>query len=248
MTSTPSKPATTFHQFSQLPAELRIHVWKYSFDHPRLIEFRELHRVGQWGVPFTLASGRRPPIEWQTKCPYPSALRACHESRDKAVDFWICRLAVKPYVFYWRPDIDVIYCNVSFKVLRALLADLKNLDAEKLGPRQMAFNMDAFGVEETTDGQLQKFPARIPKRCLDLEMLYLAARNIGFTGLYYHGGRVPWRLHPETAVRCDRIRPHHRNGRIHGWELIPRDMEIRYRTHGKVICAEEYKAMSILKD
>ncbi|KAJ9412772.1 hypothetical protein QL093DRAFT_2595340 [Fusarium oxysporum] len=140
-----SVPSLSFHCFPNLPVELRLRIWRYSFV-PRCVEIhaRRSHYADDFqhgGVP-----------KWQSRCNNPVALSVSSEARSAALDFYPVKFplaTVASYehagdsindlnrMLYIKPAVDtvVILGDLDYRRISRLFTDLHLGDPEGKGAR-----------------------------------------------------------------------------------------------------------------
>ncbi|KAH7228471.1 uncharacterized protein BKA55DRAFT_526861 [Fusarium redolens] len=143
-----SVPSLSFHCFPNLPVELRLRIWRYSFV-PRCVEIhaRRSHYADDFqhgGVP-----------KWQSRCNNPVALSVSSEARSAALDFYPVKFplaTVAPYehagdsindlnrVLYIKPAVDtvVVLSDLDYRRISRLFTDLRLGDPEGKGLQRLA--------------------------------------------------------------------------------------------------------------
>jgi hypothetical protein len=102
--------------FSTLPTERRLQIWRYSCLTPRIIEMRTDDYPGNWNISFypTRHGTEIRTIQWVTQTTAPAVLSVCHESREMALKVYTLRfevLASGSSIIYINPLLDTIYGN-----------------------------------------------------------------------------------------------------------------------------------------
>ncbi|KAF4621873.1 hypothetical protein G7Y89_g14470 [Cudoniella acicularis] len=96
---TQSNASKSFHRFPQLPIELRLMIWKFSFPRSRLIEVYYEEDTNSC----------------TTTCPAPTALKICKESRQEALRHYklMFRTSIMPPRIYFDPSVDEFYLGIG---------------------------------------------------------------------------------------------------------------------------------------
>ncbi|KAJ9150799.1 hypothetical protein NKR23_g3435 [Pleurostoma richardsiae] len=147
-TAVSGSPAPSFHLFSYLPAELRLKVWRFSFE-PRAVEIhaRRSHYADDFqhgGMP-----------KWQSGCTNPAALATSSEARAAAQRHYTVRFPLATVAACERAgdsvtdlyrvlylnlatDVLVILGDMDFRRMSRLPPEFRRLDPTGEGLKRMA--------------------------------------------------------------------------------------------------------------
>ncbi|KAI2608706.1 uncharacterized protein GGS25DRAFT_491347 [Hypoxylon fragiforme] len=131
------KPLDEFTLFPLLPAELRIMIWKKSFQ----LRVVELHtRTGT--------------SQWLSSCRNPSALSVCSESRELALEYFSVALPISSSkldgrlsrLVYINPAVDLLAVvgQANYSQLTDLFEAIEELDPTGRGLRRFGLNISCF--------------------------------------------------------------------------------------------------------
>lgn len=136
-----ASPPHEFTRFPDLPAELRIRIWRFSFA-PRVLELhsRRSHyaraEVGQW----------------QSSCGNPVGFSVCAESRAEARSFYPIALPVyggDDRVLYLNPATDtlVVLGELEYPRLSRLFATIQSQDPTEQGLQRIGLSVACWAHE-----------------------------------------------------------------------------------------------------
>ncbi|KAI2641456.1 hypothetical protein GGS26DRAFT_4595 [Hypomontagnella submonticulosa] len=147
LVSGPEPSLTEFKQFPLLPAELRIQIWKESFE-PRVVEMH-LQKV-------IYDRGTR--SMWMSNCSNPASLSVCSESRALARQHFTVLLPVfkpsakempSPRHLYFNPESDLlaILGEVDFMRLSDIFQTVRRRDPAGYGLRRFGLSMSCWAYD-----------------------------------------------------------------------------------------------------
>ncbi|KAI0377968.1 hypothetical protein F5Y04DRAFT_168813 [Hypomontagnella monticulosa] len=144
--SQPAPSPAEFKFFPSLPAELRIQIWKESFE-PRVVEMH-LQKV-------VYIRGTR--SMWMSNCSNPAALSVCAEARALAKEHFSVLLPVfkpntdvpSPRHLYFSPESDLlaILGDVDFMRLSDIFQTVRRRDPTGYGLRRFGLSMSCWAYD-----------------------------------------------------------------------------------------------------
>ncbi|EWZ94917.1 hypothetical protein BFJ70_g10229 [Fusarium oxysporum] len=144
----PSPTSRTFHNFEQLPAELRVKIWNYNLPPARLVP---MQCGSSW-------SGSSSSFSWSgctSSAIIPANLHACAESRSEALKYYGLGFgfARGPGQVFLDPDRDILYFGPRDGYMAAdsqFQTCMSMCDPEELAlVRRLAINDALFWVDTT---------------------------------------------------------------------------------------------------
>lgn len=165
----------TFTVFPRLPIELRLKIWRYTFQ-PRVLTITELDVDGRdyWTCERERFAGRSVDIYCKSTCPVPVALQVCQESRGEALRAYQLSFGTDnhPAIIYFNPDLDIVY-----PILHFVDEIDARVDPDSLARiRSLCFTFDILGDDSvgiSTRLKLSELKGHL-NRFSALKQLYLA--------------------------------------------------------------------------
>ncbi|RAK99189.1 2EXR domain-containing protein [Aspergillus ibericus CBS 121593] len=158
----------SFHPFPSLPTELRLQIWRYSMQRPRLIRVRLLPAEAQGATEkYRVVINGRSVLS--------KLLHVNHESREAALEFYRVHIPCEFRVdsntttpmprgtFYFNPEYDILGIGARFPVRNTLLEFLHHLkhihDPRRVGLLNLAMDINDLNANDLhtldpTDGNI----------------------------------------------------------------------------------------------